>query len=83
MVTNDTSKLLTAVANLTDEVAALKTQVSDLRADVTATKELVEAWTTVKTMGRFIKWASSIATGLAALWLLAKVGLLHFIGSKP
>lgn len=70
------------LATLTDEVIALKKMVSVVQQDVSATKELVEAWAAVKTVGRFIKWASGIATGFAALWLLARVGLVHMIGGS-
>ncbi len=76
------ARLLQAMATITDEMANLKTEVHDMRKEVAATKELVEAWTTVKTMGRFIKWFSGLLTGAAAIWLLMKVGAQHLVGAK-
>lgn len=56
--------ILRAVEDVRDEMKAMK-------AEVEKTKEIVEAWQTVKNAGRFTKWAGGIigtvAVALAAL----------------
>lgn len=72
-------KLLSAVAALTDEVQSLKATVTTLTTSVNETKDIVQAWEAVKVGGKFIKWLGSIATALAALWLIMKVGISHYL----
>lgn len=71
------SKLLTAVATLTDEVGGLKREVTDLKDKVDATKDMVEAWQAVKAGGKLMKWIGGCATGLAAAWLIMKSLAIH------
>lgn len=66
------SKLLSAVAVLTDEVAALARQIETLEQKVDETKDIVEAWEAVKVGGRFVKWLAGIGSAIAGLWILAK-----------
>lgn len=73
------SRLLSAVATLTDEVQSLKTTVAILTTSVDETKQIVEAWEAVKVGGKFIKWLGSIATAFAALWVLLRVGISHYL----
>lgn len=51
--------ILRAVEDVRDEMKAMK-------AEVEKTKEIVEAWQTVKNAGRFTKWASGIVAAIGA-----------------
>lgn len=66
------SKLLSAVAVLTDEVAALARQIETLEQKVNETKDIVEAWEAMKVGGRFVKWLAGIGSAVAGLWILTK-----------
>lgn len=46
-----------------------------MQADIAATKEIVEAWSAVKTAGKFIKWFGAVAAAIVAIGVLAKTGL--------
>lgn len=70
--TEQMRKLLSAVATMTDEVQALKREVSSLRTAVDETKEIVEIWGAAKVAGRVVKWMVGFASGIAGLWVLAK-----------
>ena len=54
-----------------------------MRADIAATKEIVEAWQTAKNAGRFIKWLGGISAAIAALILLAKASASVFFARRP
>lgn len=43
-----------------------------MKADIGATKDIVEAWGVAKGIGKFIKWASGIAAGILVLVGLVK-----------
>lgn len=56
-------------------LAALEDQTGCLpkmQQDVSATREIVEALSAVKTVARFIKWSASLAAALAALWAIVR-----------
>lgn len=57
------------------EIAELLKPLPEMQKDIAATKELVEAWATVKNAGRFIKWTGTIAGAIVAIWLLLKAGV--------
>jgi len=59
---------------LADIAEAVK-PIPQMQADIAETRELVEAWGAVKLAGRFVKWASGLAGGLAVIWAAIKVGL--------
>lgn len=63
-----------------DEMRGVKQSLVQVEKDVAETKDLVEAWGAVKTAGKFIKWLGSIATGMVAVYLLAKAGMQHMVG---
>lgn len=46
-----------------------------MQAEITATKEIVEAWSAVKTAGKFIKWFGAICAAVVAIAVLVKTGL--------
>ena len=53
----------------------IKADVAEMKESVIAIKEMVEAWTAVKTAGRFIKWLGGIAAGIAAILVAVKTGV--------
>ena len=44
-----------------------------MQEELTKTRELVEAWSAVKTVGRFLKWSSGIIAALTAIGVALKV----------
>jgi outer membrane murein-binding lipoprotein Lpp len=53
---------------LIDAVRRLSHDVERLTEDVAATKEIVTAWSAVKTWGKFVTWIAGILGGLFFLW---------------
>lgn len=51
---------------------ALITSVGEVKKEVIKTREVVEAFEAVKNMAKFIKWASTLAAGLLAIWVFLK-----------
>lgn len=47
-----------------------------MQQDVAATREIVEAWTTAKNIGRFLKWFGPVAAAAAAVLLWTKAWML-------
>ena len=64
-------KLDTLIASM----AALKQDVDELKTDVAETKEIVEAWSAVKTIGKFVKWTGGILAAVIAIGVAVKVGV--------
>ena len=48
-----------------------------IKEDVGKTKEIVEAWAAVKTVGRFMKWAASIIAAAGVLIVCARHAAAH------
>lgn len=65
---------------LGQKLDAISAELADVRADVSATKEIVEAWAAVKTAGRFVKWLSGIIGALGVIWLVAKAAAMNLLG---
>ncbi|MDZ7894223.1 MAG: hypothetical protein U5M50_04200 [Sphingobium sp.] len=57
------SKMDQVLAMMTD----LQNDMAKVKADAAETKEIVEAWSTVKNVGKFIKWAGALATAIAGI----------------
>jgi len=53
------------------EITALRQDVAALSRDV---KDLVDAWNTARGVVRFVKLLGSVATAVAAMWALIKIG---------
>jgi len=68
-------KLDTFMAEMRTSVDQVKTDVSAMKSDVAQTKEIVEAWSAVKTLGKGLKWFSGMLTAFAAGWIILKAGL--------
>lgn len=49
--------------------------VEALQKDVAETKEIVEAWSAVKTIGKFVKWAGGILAACVAIGVAVKLGV--------
>ena len=62
------------------ELKAMRADITELKIGVAATKEVVEAYVTVKNGAKFLKFMGGIGGTLAAAWLFIKTGFLHAIG---
>lgn len=51
---------------------SLITSVGEVKKEVIKTREVVEAFETVKNLAKFLKWASTAAAGILALWVFLK-----------
>lgn len=64
-------------------IPAIQSDLADVKEDAAKTKEIVEAWSTVKNMGRFIKWTGVIATALTAtlgaIYVTIRVAAAHIL----
>ena len=49
---------------------------TEVKSEVSQTKEIVEAWSAVKTLGRGIKWFSGTLTAVVAAWLVIKASFI-------
>ena len=73
-------RLLSAVATLTDEGSDLKHEVTDLKAKVEETRDIVEAWQAVKTGGRFLKWIGGVVAAAGGAAAFVKFGFQQTVG---
>lgn len=64
-----------AIEKKLDAVLEAVKPIPQMQADIAETRELVEAWGAIKTVGRFVKWASGLLGGFAVVWAAIKVGL--------
>lgn len=64
-----------------EKLDKLIASVDALKTDVAETKEIVEAWSAVKTWGRFIKWTGGIVAAFVAIGVAVKVGVAAAIRS--
>jgi hypothetical protein len=55
-----------------DSITAKLDDFDQLREDVAATREVVEALATVKTVGKFVKWTGGISAAVAAIIIMFK-----------
>lgn len=53
------------------DLARVEKKVDDLTLEI---RSLVDAWNTARGMVRFVKLLGSIATAVAAMWALLKIG---------
>lgn len=68
-----------AVEKKLDEVLELLKVLPAMQADIAETKEIVEAYSTVKNMGRFLKWAAGILGAITVIIIAVKTGWAHVI----
>jgi len=61
--------------NLDCKIDAIATSLENLpqmQEDISATKDLVAAWATVKNTGRFVKWIGGIAAAIVAITMFVR-----------
>lgn len=73
------SERFTAIESALLEIRDALKPLPDMQKDITSTKEIVEAWAAVKTMGKFLKWFGTCMAGLSAIWIAIKVGASHLL----
>lgn len=54
------------------KILAAVEPIPDMKANVDATKEIVQAWDAVKTGGRFLKWVAGLVAAIGVLVGFAK-----------
>lgn len=57
-----------------DEIANVTRELADLRTEFGKMVELLEAYTALKTGGKFVTWMAKFLAGLLAIWVLVKGG---------
>lgn len=62
-----------------DKLATAAADAEQAKKAAAETKEIVEAWTTVKNAGRFVKWFSGIVTALGVIIIALKGAGLAWI----
>jgi len=73
------SERFDAMERSINAIAQQTSAIPQMQTDLAETRELVEAWDTVKNAGRFIKWFSGIVVALAALAVAIKTGIAHVL----
>lgn len=68
-------RLIEAVACIPD----MQSDLADVKEDAAKTKEIVEAWSAVKTMGKFLKWSAGIIAAVSAIIVALKIGAAHIL----
>lgn len=63
-----------------EKLGTMEASITQVEHDVSKTKEIVEAWSAVKTVGKFVKWVASLGTGVVAIYMLLKTGIVHSLG---
>ena len=57
------------------EIRELLKPLPEMQADIAKTREIVEAWAAVKTMGKFLKWFSGLLAAVVAIFAAFKVAV--------
>ena len=66
------NRLNHALVALAEQIEKLTAKVETLEVKIDEMKELNEAWSAVKTSGKFFRWIAGVASGLTGAWLIAK-----------
>lgn len=74
------TRVLDELTEMRNSLTQVEHDVSKTKDDVAKTKDIVEAWSAVKTVGKFVKWVASLGTGLVAVYMLMKTGVFHMMG---
>lgn len=77
----DIDTKLAVILDRLEPIPGLQTDMAEMKEDVAQTKELVEAWTTVKTLSRFLKWVAGLIAAVVAIGIAAKTGIAQMIGN--
>ena len=73
------------IAELVQEMQAMRSALEDLQRETQAIKEVIQAWEFVKTGGKLVTWLAKFGAGVVGLILLLKgisTGLVD-LGSRP
>lgn len=65
------------VAGIKSDVAGARAEIGVLQEAVAKTNGLVETWTTVRSLAKFLKWGAGVIAAIAAIWLSLKTGAAH------
>ncbi|MBK9496702.1 MAG: hypothetical protein IPO08_19810 [Xanthomonadales bacterium] len=71
------------IESVLDEIALAVKPIPSMQADIAATKDAVEVISTVKSVGKFIKWLSAIIAAISVVIVAVKVTAASFIGVTP
>lgn len=66
------SERLAVIEDQLTKIADSLKALPKMQEDIAATKEIVEAWSAVKTVGKFLKWAGGAIAGLLAILAILK-----------
>lgn len=72
-------KLDVFMSEMRSGMSDLKNEVGDVKKDVAQTKDLVEAWGAIKTVGRFVKWSGTLFAGIVASWVVVKAAIVALV----
>lgn len=65
---------------LREMIEALSKDMHEAKQASEKTKELVEAWTAIKTGGKFLRWIAGVIASIIAIWAAAKLGFTNWMG---
>ncbi|MBS4048055.1 MAG: hypothetical protein KG075_17045 [Alphaproteobacteria bacterium] len=60
-------------------IPAIQSDLAEVKENAAKTKEIVEAWSAVKTMGKFLKWLAAIVAALTTILIAIKVSAAHLL----
>lgn len=63
-----------------EKLVTMEVSMTQVEHDVSKTKEIVEAWSAVKTIGKFAKWVATLGGSIVTGYVLIKTGFLYMIG---
>lgn len=72
----DDEKLPSLLTRLTEMEARLTARIAGVETEVRKTRGVVEAWDTVKSGSKFLKWTASVVVALVVLWNAVRIGIL-------
>lgn len=69
-------RVIEAQDSFRDEIGDIRRDLQDISKDVGETRDVVETFTTIKNIGRFLKWASGVIAATALILGVLKLALL-------
>lgn len=70
---------LDAIVRSLEPLPDMQEDLATAKKDSATVKEIVEAWSAVKTGGKFVRWVAPIIVGIGAIWAAIKMGIVHFL----
>jgi uncharacterized protein (DUF697 family) len=71
---------LQGIMSALKELPQMRADIAQAKKDSETVKELVEAWSAVKTGGKFVKWLGPILGGIIAGWAAIKFEIASMVG---